>query len=85
MENIEFRLTEELLQALFQGKKVEMISHGPLGEATRRATIYPPWFGVFMTWEKFAELERMAMVKAYKELVEIMEKAKSESKHTSSV
>lgn len=53
MREIEHTLTTEQLQALFEGKKL-VLNYGDLP----RVTLYPPNYGVFMTFAKFAELRR---------------------------
>lgn len=38
--------------------------------------MWPPNYGVFITYEKFVEIERMAMAKAYVQLLNRLEEVK---------
>ncbi len=67
MRNKEFKITEDALQALFQGKKVVF------REPDMDITLYPPRYGVFITHEKRIEIERMAYNKAFTELTDLLE------------
>jgi len=71
---IEHKITEEMLQGLFQGKKLVLDYAGQ-----PRITLYPPRYGVFMTHEKFVELERRAQMNAYEAVVELFREARKES------
>jgi len=48
----EIKITEEMLHGLFEGKKIV------LAEPDLRITLYPPRYGVFMTYDKLIELKR---------------------------
>lgn len=62
-KKIEHKITEEQLQALFQGKKLVLDYQGqPM------ITLYPPRYGVFMTHEKYLEMERLVYSRAFEEL-----------------
>jgi len=67
MENIEYKITEEMLQALFQGKKVVFDYVG-----RPQITLYPPNYGYFITYEKKAEIEYMAFNRAFEKIVELL-------------
>lgn len=64
---IEHKMTEEQLQALFQGKKLVLDYSG-----RPRVTLYPPRYGFFMTWEKYVEIERAAQMKAYEHIIDLL-------------
>lgn len=66
-KHIEHKITEEQLEALFQGKKLILNYQG-----LPSVTLYPPRYGVFMTHEKYAELEHMAYARAFEKLVELL-------------
>ena len=70
---IEHKLTEEQLQALYKGKKLVLDYQG-----RPRVTLYPPRYGFFMTWEKYAEIERAAFSKAYEHLEQLLMSAKKD-------
>lgn len=53
MKKMDIRLSEEMLRALFEGKKVQYCQ---MGEPM--VTLYPERYGVFMTHEKMAEIRR---------------------------
>lgn len=53
MQDIEFKITTEQLQALLEGKKLVWDVKGQ-----PRVTLYPERWGVFMTATKFEELKR---------------------------
>lgn len=74
MRDIEHKITEEQLQALFQGKKLVLDYAGQ-----PQITLYPPRYGVFMTHEKFVEIERMAQMRAYEAVVELLSQSRKES------
>lgn len=66
-QTIELKLTEEHLQDLFQGKRFCLDYQGePL------IMIYPPRYGVFMTHEKYQELEEAAYTKSFLKLMELL-------------
>jgi hypothetical protein len=44
-----------------------------------RVTIYPERYGVFMNWDKYAEIQRTARMNAMEELWGLMDKIKEES------
>jgi hypothetical protein len=67
MKEIEIKIKEEALQALFQGQKVVF---DYLGQP--RITLYPPRYGYFMTYEKKVEIERMALNKAFEEVIKLL-------------
>lgn len=67
MPPIEHKLTEEQLKALFEGKKLVIDLYG-----RPQITIYPPRYGFFMTWEKYAEIERAVYRKAYEHLEQLL-------------
>jgi hypothetical protein len=71
---IEHKLTEEHLQALFQGKKLVLEYSGQ-----PRVTLYPPRYGVFMTHEKFSEMEQRVYARAWEELTEFLKKIRKDS------
>ena len=57
MKTLDIKLTQEMLQSLFEGKRLEQNWYQPGGE-TLRIVIYPDRYGVFMTHEKMAEIKR---------------------------
>jgi len=64
---LEYKITEEMLQALFQGKKV-IFDYAGLPQVT----LYPPNYGYFITYEKKAEIERLAHFKAFEEIIQAL-------------
>jgi hypothetical protein len=70
---LEYKITEEALQALFEGKKVIFDYQG-----RSRITLYPPRYGVFITHEKMRELEDMAYSKAFMEMTKLLVELKKE-------
>ena len=72
---IEQKISEEMLQALFQGKKVVLDYVGQ-----PRVTLYPPRYGTFMTWEKFAEIERAAQLRAFEHVISLLGKVREDEK-----
>lgn len=74
-EVIKYTLDEQGLKALFEGKKLAFEYEGQ-----PRFEIYPPRYGVFMTHGKYAEMEKMAMMKCYKELLDMFAKISEEQK-----
>jgi hypothetical protein len=72
---LEHRITEEMLQALFQGKKLVFDIQGyPL------ITLYPPRYGVFITHEKYLEMQRAAYDKAFEPLIDILHDLRNQAK-----
>lgn len=67
MRHIEHKITEEQLQALFQGKKLVFDFAG-----FPQITFYPPRYGVFITHEKRREMENAMYDKAFERMLEIM-------------
>lgn len=65
--HIEHKISEEQLQALFQGKKLVLNYHG-----VPQITLYPPRYGVFMTHEKFTEMEQRVYARAFEELTDLL-------------
>jgi hypothetical protein len=53
MKELEYKITTEQIQALLEGKKLVFQYQGQ-----PQITLYPPNYGVFMTYEKLAELRR---------------------------
>ncbi len=76
MKELEFKLTEEALKALFEGKKIVFDYAGQ-----PRVTLYPPRYGVFMTYEKMAEVERLAQNKALEALLKVFRDVKEDNTH----
>lgn len=64
---IEHKLTDEQLQALFQGKKLVLDYYD-----TPMITLMPPRYGVFMTNEKYVELERKVYARAFEEVMSML-------------
>lgn len=67
MKDIELKISEEMLQALFQGKKVVFDNY-------RRPTImlYPPRYGVFTTYDKYQEIVRRAEMEGHTRAIELL-------------
>lgn len=62
MKEVEFQMNYEVMQALFQGKRVELVKYFALGQNGKalKIIIRPPYDGIFISLEKFKELERAA-------------------------
>lgn len=84
MKEIKIDLPDDALRGLFEGKRLEYVFHGGISsdEEVTRILIYPARYGVFMTVEKFAEIERLAMARAYQELLDIFESAQKDNKYS---
>lgn len=67
MQEIEQKISEEALQALFQGKKVVFDTYG-----LPRITLYPPRYGVFVTHEKYQEIVRRAKLQGFEYVIELL-------------
>lgn len=67
---LEFKITEDALQALFQGQKVEFRYQG-----LPAVILLPPRYGVFMTYEKVKDIERAAYMQAWEKVLDIMKSA----------
>ncbi len=76
----EYKITEEALQALFQGKKVVFDTYGQ-----PTITLYPPRYGVFMTHEKYLEIERRAQMEGLNTVLDLLVKAKVASESAESL
>jgi len=70
-KEIEHQINEEQLQALFQGKKLVLDYQGQ-----PKITLYPPRYGVFMTHEKYVELEQRVRMENSFELMEFIRSLK---------
>ncbi len=64
---LEFKITEEMLQALFQGQKVVFDCAG-----MPRITLYPPRYGVFMTHEKYTAIKEAVYAQAFDRVLELL-------------
>jgi len=73
MRHIEQKISEEMLHALFEGKKVVIDYQGQ-----PRITLYPPRYGVFMTYDKYEELVRRAYREGTQVLVGLLERMRAE-------
>lgn len=67
IQEIEFKLTEKSLKALFEGKKIVYDYFGK-----SRVTIYPPSYGVFMTHEKMQQIKQAAYMRAWDEILTLI-------------
>lgn len=67
MKEIEQKISEEALQALFQGKKVMFDTFG-----LPRITLYPPRYGVFVTHEKYQEIVRRAKLEGFEYVIDLL-------------
>src|SRR5262249_44864848 len=67
MKDIEYKITEEALQALFQGQKIIFDTYG-----LPRVTLYPPRYGVFVTHEKYQEIVRRAKTQGFEYVIEML-------------
>lgn len=77
---IEIKIDEEALQALFQGKKVVYDRHQEY-----RVTLYPPRYGFFMTYEKLENIRNAAKMQGAIHLLNIIEDLRQEEKEVRSV
>jgi hypothetical protein len=68
MRDIEQKISEEMLHALFEGKKV-VIDYK--GQPT--ITLYPPRYGVFITYEKYEKIVQQAQTAGTMFVVELLE------------
>ena len=75
MKDLEYKITEEALQALFQGQKVIFDTVG-----LPRVTLYPPRYGVFVTHEKYQEIVRRAKMAGFEYVIDLMTGGKSDNK-----
>jgi hypothetical protein len=72
MRDIEIKIDEQALKALFEGKRLDYVYHHGLGKDAPdplKITIYPPRYGFFMTHESRAELEKRIYGRAFEEAV----------------
>lgn len=68
--NKEIRLSSEMFQALLQGKKI-VIEVGM--ENPERTTVYPPHYGLHLTFEQISEIQRAARMAGAKELMDLLD------------
>jgi hypothetical protein len=67
MKDLEYKVTEEALQALFQGKKVLFDYYG-----LPRVALYPPRYGVFVTHERYQEIVRRAKMEGFEYVIDLI-------------
>jgi hypothetical protein len=72
MRQIEIKIDEQALKALFEGKKLEYVYKSGLKDQGQRITVYPPRYGFFVTHESRAELEKRIYGRAFEEAVQYL-------------
>ena len=66
-EVIEQKISEEALQALFQGKKVIFDTYG-----LPTIALYPPRYGVFVTHEQYQKIVQKAKTEGFEYVLELL-------------
>jgi hypothetical protein len=72
MKDVEIKIDEQALKALFEGKRLDYVYNAGFGKNAPdpfKITIYPPRYGFFITHEKRAELEKRIYGRAFEEAI----------------
>lgn len=69
---MEIKLNEEMFYGLLQGKKLEYVQHEGDG-ISKKWTIYPPHYGLYMTHAQLDEIRRQAYREGSTRMIELMD------------
>jgi hypothetical protein len=72
MKDIEIKIDEQALKAMFEGKRLEYVYRSGLKREAQRVTIYPPRYGFLVTHESRAELEKRTYGRAFEQAVQFL-------------